>query len=207
MFTGLFSKNDLARALLRDDLKLLFKVIRAGKDLNQPLRLQADESVARPAVEQALRLGHHQCLEKLLEAGALLPEQDSDGTLLLCLAIQATTAPLRLTTLLLQAGANTNARQGEPLFSCLRINNDNQVLLLSNRLLQYGADLNTYTRDGHSILSQLLCAERTMLVGALISAGARLPEHLDQLNCSTRIKAFARRKAADIAIQQQLLGP
>ena len=206
MLKGLFSKNDLARALLRDDLKLLLKVIRAGKDINQPLRLTSEESTARPAVEHALRLGHSQCLEKLLDAGARLPERDSDGVLLLSMAINKTTDPLGLTTLLLHAGANANAAQGEPLFSCLNISDDNLVLLLSNRLLQYGADLNSYSRNGHTLLSQLICAERTMLVGAFISEGAELPKQLDQLQCSAEIKQFARRKATDIAIQKQLLG-
>lgn len=206
MLRGLFSNNSLPRAVQRDDLRLLLKVIRAGVDLNQPVRLEPDETSARPAVEHALRLGHTQCLQKLLEAGALLPERGSDKTLLLSQAINAQTDPLGLTSTLLQAGADANANQGEPLFDCLGIADDSQALLLANRLQQYGADLNAYRRDGQTLLSQLLCAERTMLVGALISAGAELPADLDLLRCSDEIKEFARRKADDIAIQKHFLG-
>ncbi|MFT6916995.1 MAG: hypothetical protein ACJAWL_003339, partial [Motiliproteus sp.] len=144
MLKGLFSKNSLSRALQRDDLEGLLKVIRAGADLNEPFRLEPDEPTARPAVEHALRLGHSQCLQKLLDAGALLPEWDSDQKLLLSQAINSPTAALSLSTLLLKAGADANVNQGEALFACLEIKDDNQMLLLTNRLQQYGADLNAH---------------------------------------------------------------
>ncbi|MFT5720927.1 MAG: ankyrin repeat protein [Motiliproteus sp.] len=184
----------------------MLKAIRAGVDLNEPFRLEADETIARSAVEHALRLGHGQCLQKLLEAGALLPERGSDKQLLLGLAINNPTAALSLSTLLLQAGADANANQGEALFACINTEDDNLALLLTNRLQQYGADLNAYTRNGQTLLGQLLMAERRMLVGVLISAGAELPTDLDQLGCSDDLKAFARRKASDIAIQKLFLG-
>ncbi|MEH6825475.1 MAG: hypothetical protein V7629_16350 [Motiliproteus sp.] len=205
MLNRLFRKNKLANALWQDDLNLLLKAIRAGEDINAPLHLSADEIHARPAVEHALRREQAACLQKLLEAGALLPEEDNEGTLLLSVAINTHKDALSLTTHLLQAGANANANEGEPLFACLALDDDNLTMLLINRLLQYGADLNDYRRNDLSALALLICQERTMLVGTLISAGAVLPENLDLLACSDSIKQFAHRKASDIAIQKLFL--
>lgn len=204
IFKKLFSTSKLSKALAKKDLTLLLKAIRAGEDLNQPLRLtDTDETLAPPVIHALLR-GDDSCLQKLLDAGAQLPETNPEGQLLLSIAITSQNA-LSLTTCLLQAGADANANQGEPLFACLALADDNLALLLSSRLLQYGADLNSFTYQGHSALGQLLLQERTLLIGALISAGAELPDDLELLACSDEIKRFARRKASDIAIQRQFL--
>lgn len=208
MLQKIFRQPRLARALQNNDIKLLLKAIKAGDDLNQPIRLSSEpsHSTKLTPVEQALRLQHPECLQKLLESGAELPQHDHTNRLLLSSAIGAPQHALTLTTVLLKAGANPNADNGEPLFNCLSLSDDNQLLLLINRLEQYGGDLNAFDRDGDTLLTRLLISQRTMLVGALISAGALLPDDIDQLDCSDEIKQFAKRKAQDLAVQRQLLG-
>ncbi|MEH6472790.1 MAG: hypothetical protein V7752_16220 [Halopseudomonas sp.] len=202
----LFNRSRLPRAIQQGNLKLLLKAIHAKEDLNCPIQIPSDPEATRTAVEHALRLGHTDCLQKLLEAGADLPERDAQQRLLLCTAIGTNANALNLTTSLLQAGANANADNGEALFACLAIEDDNLALMLINRLVEYGVNLNAFERDGKGLLGQLMTQERTMLVGTLISAGAALPQDLEQLDCSDEIKQFAQRKAHDIAIQHQLLG-
>ncbi len=208
MLKNLFGQSRLARALQHNDLKLLLKSIKAGDDINRPLRLASEskDALERPPLEQALRLQQPESLQKLLEAGAKLPQRDAANQLLLTVAINSPEQALSLTSLLLDAGADPNADDGEPLFNCLNLSDDNQLLLLLNRLVQYGGNLNTHLRNGDSVLSRLLIAQRNMPIGALISAGAELPANLDQLNCNDELKQFARRKAQDLAIQRQLMG-
>lgn len=205
MLSKLFGRSRLAKALRQNDPLLLLKAIKHGEELNQPLSLNPDSAREHSPIEHCLRLEHPECLQKLLEAGAELPLLHSDGRLLAVHAIGAKQQALSLLTLLLQAGTDSNAEQGEALFSCLSVDNENQQLLLINRLIEHGADINRHQRSEYRLLDLLLLEERRMIVGVLISAGAELSDKFDQLNCSDELKSFARRKAQDLAVQRQLL--
>ena len=207
MLNKLFGRPLLPKALQQNDPLLLLKAIKNGEDLNQPLGLNSDIADERSPMEHCLRLEHPECLQKLIEAGAELPLQHGDGRLLLIHAIEAKQQSLSLLTLLLQAGADANAQQGEALFSCLSVDNENLQLLLITRLIEHGADINRHQRSKQRLLDRLLLNERMMIVGVLISAGAELSDEFDQLHCSDELKQFARRKVQDLAIQRQLLGP
>ncbi|MEH6649657.1 MAG: hypothetical protein V7707_06445 [Motiliproteus sp.] len=208
MLKKIFGRLKLAKALQQNDPLLLLKAIRSGEDLNQPLSLNKDSDIADELspIEHCLGLQHPECLQKLLESGAQLPLQHRDGRLLLVHAIEAKQHSLSLLTLLLQAGTDANAQHGEALFACLCVDNENQQLLLINRLIEHGADINRHRRLEKRLLDQLMLEERMMVVGVLISAGAELSDKLDQLSCSDELKQFARRKTQDLAVQRQLLG-
>ncbi|WP_421868740.1 hypothetical protein [Motiliproteus sp.] len=208
MLDKLFGRNRLARAIADDDLTLLLKAIRAGEPLDQPLVLN-DQSTT--ALQHCLRLFRTELLAKLLEAGTPLPDQASERASLLCQAISSGPAALELSTILLHNGIDPNSDDGRALFDCLQLEDANQINLLLNRLIQYGAELNQHRREQQGLLTTLLLqqrplAEQQLLCGMLIQAGAELPEQLDLLDCSDEIKAFARRQAEDVAIRQRLSG-
>lgn len=208
MLEKLLGRNRLARAIADDDLELLLKAIRAGDPLDQPVSL--DEQNLLP-LDHCLRLLRIDLVQKLLQAGAPLPDNPAEQAQLLNQAITAGPAALELTSLLLQAGLNPNATDGQPLFDCLELPDSNQVNLLLNRLVQYGGELNSHHREQQSLLETVMLQpreliEKQLLIGMLIQAGANLPDQLDQLNCEKEVKHFAQRQAQDLAIRAQFSG-
>ncbi|OMH39057.1 hypothetical protein [Motiliproteus sp. MSK22-1] len=195
----------LRKALGNNSPGELLKAIRKGANTNQAFSLTEDTSPQLPII-CALIKQDPECLALLLESGAELPTADADQLSLMSLAIQSKEAPLALLTTLLSQGINANAKAGSAFFCCLDIEDDNLKLLLITRLIEHGGNINVRNSNNSSPLEVLLQQEKTALVGALISAGAQLPESLDQLSCSEEMKVYARRKQQDLATQKLLLG-
>ncbi len=193
----------LQQALLNDRPTALLKAIRKGADLNLAFAAASAAEPARP-IEHAVRQQSPELLALLLDAGAELPAGPRQ-TRLLEQAIVAEHQALALLTALLAAGADANGDRGSSFFHCLRPADDNQQLLLLTRLMEYGGDINVRDKRGLSPLDHLMIEEKTALVGALISAGARLSEQLEQLPCSQTMKSFGRRKTQDLQTQRLLL--
>ncbi|WP_207062338.1 hypothetical protein [Motiliproteus sp. SC1-56] len=189
----------LRKALLNDDSQALARALRAGADPNQAFATESRPHA--PALLHALQGQQVQCLNLLLEAGAEIPAH-AQGTPLGVAAVQASEQPLALLSALLAAGMDANAAQGASFFAALE-RDDNLALLLINRLMQYGGDIRCCDAQGQTPLALALLDERQMLVGALISSGAPLPDNLAELPCSEALKTFARRKQQDLAIQRQ----
>lgn len=189
----------LQKAFTQADPALLLKCLTAGISPN--LHLPDPNGTPQPLLHLAISAGLCEHARLLLEAGAECSDPD-----LLKLAVQHQTNPLRLLTLLLQAGADPNIEHGAILFACFEQPDAATIQLLLSRLMEYGGEINCYDAQRRSPLELALSDEQQELSCLLISAGAHLPPHLDSLPCSEALKTLARRNARDLEVRRQLQG-
>lgn len=189
----------LHKAFEQADPALLLKCLNSGISPNQPL--PDPNGNPQPLLHHAISAGLCEHARLLLEAGA-----DCSDPNLLKRAAQHHTHPLRLLTLLLQAGADPNAENGAILFACFEQPEVATTQLLLSRLMEYGGEINCHDSQQRTPLEIALSNEQQELSCLLISAGAQLPTQLDSLPCSEALKALARRNARDLEVRRLLQG-
>lgn len=101
-------RYELIEAAKRDDVDTVRQLVGAGDS-----ELDARDGLGRSALHYAARLGHQAIMSILIEAGAPLESTDKDGFTPLLRAIQGGDANIDAVRLLLDAGADRDARAGE----------------------------------------------------------------------------------------------
>ena len=207
---GLFTSHHLKKlqqAIIEADLTVLKKQFSRLEDelLRQHRFSFNDQSIN--AAELAIMAQQPKSLEHLLQSGfGLSPTLPKP---LIYQALQQPRHSLALLTVLLQCGAAMEYPDQQPehvLFACLEYCPDNSLMLHLSRLNEYGADLNSRNREGHSVLMQVLQLEQQPLVQMLVNSGAELPDSIPEGWCSDAIIGHAQRCADDLKIRQLMLG-
>ena len=98
---------ELIEAAKRDEVATVRHLVNTGAS-----ELDARDSFGRSALHYAARLGHQVIMGILIDAGAPLEAEDADGFTPLLRAIQGGDANIDAVRLLLDAGADRNARAG-----------------------------------------------------------------------------------------------
>jgi len=191
------SERRLHKALAEADGVRLLKRLKGGCDPNS--RLQDTAGNPRSLLQLAIENGHPEPVRLLLDAGAAV-----DDPQLLHHAMGSGPQALRMLTLLLRAGADPNGDAGSAFFASLEQPDSATTQLLISRLMEHGGDVNCRDAQHGTPLRYALLAERQELSCLLISAGATLPDGLDQLPCSDELKALARRNARDLEVRRLL---
>ena len=157
-------------AVQDSDIDTMQRIFKEEPDLFRKLRENHDSIVCEAAKESSPEV-----IRWLIERGADVNEQDSNGETGLCWAVMR--GRYDVAKVLLECGADPNL--GCPIFGLATSEHVQDPIALAKLLLDYGADINQpFLVEGlppRTVLSEAIERGRTDLVKFLKSRGAKLP--------------------------------
>ena len=150
------SMSSIYNAVVEEDMELLESILKRKREAESVVKLKQKHQLAvhGHGDEESQRTHYENCLAEVEDMKRQLEFRDDDGETALHRAAVAKNIGPHMMKLLLDAGADLSVRDkygATPLISVLK-KADKTLLILCNRLLEYGAEVNCWDDDGVSAL-------------------------------------------------------